>query len=474
MARQEPGTPGNCPPGRVRSANGPASTRRPATTPAAPVFLDGSGALYGATADGGAGNFGTIWKLVGHTITALTSFVGVDVNGAQDLTSDGAGHLFGDGPGGASGAGAAFELDTTAAAPTPKVLVSFDAAGLPSLAQLTISADTIYGTLEHGGTNGAGEVAEVDPVTGVTQAVAYSPADALGQPVGKVVVDADGDLFGTASVSGVQDPVTSGYQGGVAYGGVYEVTPATVAAAADPPHLVFTAAPTAAQSAYSAGPDGHTKVASVALGTFQVTVEDAAGRVSDVDDGSDVTLTGGGGFGYGDSGVLTVSPEPVVDGVATFTDAVVTYTGDVTTAVDDGIYSLRADDDIDVPGYSTGVTVDPPVPHGNHRDPGRRPVGRGRRGPGRSRSAPSPRPTRPVPTRCPSTGAMARATRRRPPRRPARSATSRTPTPPRAGTRCRSSSPTRPGTRPPPRRSRPRWAIRHRPRHRPRRWPSQS
>ncbi len=329
--------------------------------PGSPVYLDSSGALYGATGDGGARSVGTIWKLVGHTITVLTSFVGVDIDGAQDLTSDGAGHLFGDGPGGASGAGAAFELDTTAAAATPKVLVSFNGNG-PSLAQLTISGGAIYGTLERGGTDGAGEVAEIDPVTGVTQAVAYSPADALGQPVGKVVVNAAGDLFGTASVSGTQDPGSSGYQGGVAYGGVYEVTPATVAAAADPPHLVFTAAPTAARSTYSAGPDGHTKVASAALGTFRVTVEDSAGQTSDADDGSDVTLTGGAGFGFADSGVLTVSPEPVVDGVATFTDAVVTYAGDVTTAVDDGIYSLRADDDIDYPGYSTGVTVDPPVP----------------------------------------------------------------------------------------------------------------
>ena len=329
--------------------------------PDSPVYLDASGALYGATGNGGAAHLGTIWKLVGNTITVLTTFAGTGIEGVQNLSSDGTGQLFGDGPGGANGAGAAFELDTTAAQPVPKLLVSFNRTN--DLAELTISGTAIYGTLEDGGTAGAGEVAEINLLTGIDQAVAFSPADALGQPVGAVVVDPGGNLFGTASVSGVEAPVTSGYNGGVAYGGVYEVTAPTVAAAADPPRLVFTTTPVSAQATYSLGPDGHTKVASAALGTFQVSVEDAGGQVVDADDGSDVTLTAiAGDFGGPDGGVLTVSPEPVVNGVATFTDAVITYPGDVATANDDGDCVVQANDDIDPPGISAAFTVDAPLP----------------------------------------------------------------------------------------------------------------
>ena len=177
--------------------------------PEAGLIMDSAGNLYGTTFGAGAAGAGTVFRITsGGTETLLHSFAGGTTDGLGPRASvvmDSAGNLYGTTfAGGMKGDGTVFKLSTTG---TETILHSFTGGssdGSGPLAGLIIdSAGNLYGTTTSGGTNGDGTVFTVSP-TG-TETVLYSfaggPTDGAN-PVGNLVMDGAGNLYGTTAYGG--------------------------------------------------------------------------------------------------------------------------------------------------------------------------------------------------------------------------------------------------------------------------------
>jgi uncharacterized repeat protein (TIGR03803 family) len=197
------------------------------------LISDAAGDLFGTASDFNTLNDGTVFELVNTgsvsapTYSALTTLVSFNGDDGADplagLIRDAAGDLFGTtlsgGPGG--GLGTVFELVNTGtvSAPsygsTPATLVTFtggDDGGLPLGGVVGDAAGDLFGTTNNGGARGDGTVFEIVN-TGTVSAPVYSHtprtlwfftggADGKNPEAG-LTIDAAGDLFGTASEGGV-------------------------------------------------------------------------------------------------------------------------------------------------------------------------------------------------------------------------------------------------------------------------------
>jgi len=197
------------------------------------VIADDKGNFYGTTSSGGAGHAGVVYKLTheadgSYTQSTLYSFTGgADGGNSQaGLLRDAKGHLYGTTySGGASGQGVVFELippkkgsDTW----KQKVLWTFtgDAdGGQPTGSLILDDAGNLYGTTDWGGTGVVGTVFKLSPPAAGkkawTQTVLYNftgNADG-GEPYGRMLLGADGNLYGT----------TAGY-GEFNYGNVFKLS----------------------------------------------------------------------------------------------------------------------------------------------------------------------------------------------------------------------------------------------------------
>jgi uncharacterized repeat protein (TIGR03803 family) len=212
--------------------------------PYAALIRDGAGNLYGTTTYGGANNGGTVFKLdaAGHE-TVLYSFCSAtNCTDGQlpyaGLIQDVAGNLYGTTfGGGAIGAanfqgGTVFKLD---AAGHETVLYSFCSAanctdGKQPYAGLVMDgAGNLYGTTSGGGAHGflntlGGTVFKLDPSRHET--VVYSFCSAGGaqctdgeMPLGGLVLDAAGNLYGAAPFGGANALIS-----GNGVGVVFKVT----------------------------------------------------------------------------------------------------------------------------------------------------------------------------------------------------------------------------------------------------------
>ena len=186
--------------------------------PQGSLIADAAGDLFGTTAFGGANGDGTVFEIVktaGGYASApriLASFTGADGAYPQcSLTIDAAGNLLGTTPnGGANDDGTVFELAKTrhGYASVPTALISFTGAdGVNPQGGLTAdAAGNLFGVTESGGANGDGTVFEVIKTPhGYASAptVLASFTGANGQsPLGSLITDAAGDLFGTTSLGG--------------------------------------------------------------------------------------------------------------------------------------------------------------------------------------------------------------------------------------------------------------------------------
>ena len=196
--------------------------------PYAGLLSDSAGNLYGTTAYGGANGdscsqpvgipagCGVVFKIDGTgKETVLHRFTGADgANPQVGLIMDSAGNLYGTAPYGGSGApgvcnleyygcGVAYKVDPTG---EETVLYSFNGGadgGEPAAALIRDSDGSLYGTAMSGGVFGNGVVFKLD--TAGTETVLYSLTGGAdgGIPIGGVVRDSAGNLYGTTYGGGI-------------------------------------------------------------------------------------------------------------------------------------------------------------------------------------------------------------------------------------------------------------------------------
>ena len=208
------------------------------TDGAAPVgnlAIDTAGNLYGATSSGGSTyDAGMIYELSpkaggGWTEKILYAFTGQADGGAPNgsMIFDASGNLYGTAGGGSHSQGVVFELSPqTGGVWTEQVLYTFNGetdGNSPQAGLIFDKSGNLYGTTESGGENAAyGTAFELSPPqSGVvwTEQILHSFNSNFVdgyRPLGSLVFDAAGDLYGTTS-----------YGGANALGTVFELTPGT-------------------------------------------------------------------------------------------------------------------------------------------------------------------------------------------------------------------------------------------------------
>jgi uncharacterized repeat protein (TIGR03803 family) len=222
--------------------------------PTASLIFDAAGNLYGTTSLGGGGDCGighcgTAFELSpvqgGWKETVLHAFIAANGDGAGpqgSLVIDDAGDLYGttwEGgigsscPGGFTGCGTVFKLTRKTGNTWKETIVhnfgSYDGDGdFPAGGLAFDLAGNLYGTTK-GGTKGSGTVFKLTPISGghwaerVLHTFAGYPSDGAF-PVANIILDAEGNLYGTTSGGGLNG--NSGFGGFQAFGGtVFEITP---------------------------------------------------------------------------------------------------------------------------------------------------------------------------------------------------------------------------------------------------------
>jgi uncharacterized repeat protein (TIGR03803 family) len=190
-------------------------------TPVGGLIADAAGDLFGMTLNGGANDVGTVFELVnngGGSYTPTTLEQVPPLNSQvyyppAGLIMDAAGDLFGTTAfGGANGDGTVFELVNNGGgsyASTPNTLVSFNVTNgaVPLGGLIADAAGDLFGMTFAGGANGDGTVFEiVKTSTGFasTPTTLFSFNGTNGsRPEGSLIADAAGDLFGTTDSGGL-------------------------------------------------------------------------------------------------------------------------------------------------------------------------------------------------------------------------------------------------------------------------------
>ncbi len=178
--------------------------------PRGSLIQDAQGNLYGTTNGGGSNDAGVVFKLdpSGHE-TVLHTFTGGADGGfpAASLIQDAQGNLYGTTPGrGNGGYGVVFKLDPSG---HETVLYTFTGGadgGSPVAGVIQDAQGNLYGTTPYGGiatgTDGRGVVFKLDPSGHETVLYTFTGgADGIW-PVGGVIQDAQGNLYGTAVEGG--------------------------------------------------------------------------------------------------------------------------------------------------------------------------------------------------------------------------------------------------------------------------------
>jgi uncharacterized repeat protein (TIGR03803 family) len=189
--------------------------------PQANLILDKAGNLYGATSTGGLHGHGTVFELSSTGVEKiLYSFGGQPSDGIEPLSSvvfDKKGNLYGSTfGGGLYGQGTVFELSSTG---EEKILYNFGGQagdGIEPYGSVVFDKKgNLYGSTFAGGLYGQGTVFELSP-TG-EEKVLYTFGSQVGDgatPLGGLVLDASGNLYGVTA-----------YGGAYGFGTVFEITP---------------------------------------------------------------------------------------------------------------------------------------------------------------------------------------------------------------------------------------------------------
>lgn len=182
--------------------------------PLAGVIMDGAGNLYGTTASGGLQNytFGTVFKISAARIESiLHSFTGLDGGEPKAaLVMDSAGNLYGTTTSGGNttvfNSGELFKLSPSGTLTVLHYFLggitsSIQDGGYPLGKLIMDSGGSLYGTTSEGGTNNAGTVFMVS--AGGTETILHSFAGHDGsEPYAGLTVDSAGNLYGTTALGG--------------------------------------------------------------------------------------------------------------------------------------------------------------------------------------------------------------------------------------------------------------------------------
>ena len=192
------------------------------------VIFDATGNLYGTTYYGGtSGGYGVAFQLT-HSGSDWTESVLHSFSGGADggevyagLVLDATGNLYGaTSSGGSNGSGTVFQLSSSSGCWSMDVLADFLGSGNTVGANASLTMDrsgNLYGTTVSAGQLGFGNVFKLSPSQGgwtYTSLHDFTGGDDGGAPYGSVVLDANGNLYGTASQGGTDN-----------HGVVWEITP---------------------------------------------------------------------------------------------------------------------------------------------------------------------------------------------------------------------------------------------------------
>jgi uncharacterized repeat protein (TIGR03803 family) len=201
-----------------------ANNSKDGCTPLAGLMFDSAGNLYGTTQQGGTHGVGVVFKLApqagGHWSEEILHTFGIVMDGEYpqaSLTMDSAGNLYGttySGGGDESGDGTVFELSPHAGSSwTETILFNFTTTGGaygsgPLGGVVFDAAGNLYGTTDTNGDGGEGTVYELLPSGGGWDIkILLSCGGGNGAfPQGKVVLDAAGNVYGTTYAGGMGSP----------------------------------------------------------------------------------------------------------------------------------------------------------------------------------------------------------------------------------------------------------------------------
>jgi len=193
--------------------------------PEAGLIIDRAGNLSGTTVYGGnAGGFGAVFSCSKDgTLTLLHSFAGTPdgENPYAGLATDSAGNGYGTTKygGTAGGYGTVFKIDRFG---NFSLLHSFagDPDGVNPMGPVVVDArGNIYGTTYYGGVNGYGSVFRIDSTGNFTILHSFNSSPDGAYPTGALILDSAGNLYGTASQGGDEN---CGFFG---CGTVFKITP---------------------------------------------------------------------------------------------------------------------------------------------------------------------------------------------------------------------------------------------------------
>ncbi len=326
------------------------------------VMMDGSGNLYGTTVMGGANDLGTVFEITAGSsaVTTLGTFDGTNGVNPSILIMDAGGNLYGTAAGdGTHNQGTVFEV--AAGSNTITTLVAFNGSnGAQPYAGLVMdSTANFYGTTSQGGDSGNGTVFKIAAGSHAFSTLASFNGTNGSSPFCRLVVDGNGNLYGTSYYGGANDagtvfelpagsstiiPLasfdTNGHPGrhgravaGLIMDGNGNLFGTTVDGGdANGDGTVFKLAPTQATKLAFVQPPTGAVAGSTISPAVTLAVEDASGNVVN-SDSSSVTVSIGPGSGSGIlGGTLT---EPAVNGVATFSDLSISAAGTYTLQATD-------------------------------------------------------------------------------------------------------------------------------------------